>query len=331
MWLLGVLFLNSILACLCSDDFIHRWNSFKTLHNKTYSNPEENSRRMEIFRRNVDMVAEHNARYARGETLSYLGINRFSDMEGHELNGNNLDIADLPLTNRWAPRRRLRRQVDTGIQNIISIDWRQKGVVTSVKNEESCGSSWAFSVVGCVESRQALANGQSPNDLSPQQLVDCDDNDSGCNGGNPYNAMLYMQNSGVEGWSSYPYAGMVQSCRYVASKVVAKVSNVDFIQGDEGEERMRQEVQNNGPIAATVNAASAAFTHYAGGIIADASCPTTINHGVVIVGYGLEGPIPYWIVKNSWGSSWGEQGYFRILRGRNICGINTLSVFADAQ
>jgi len=202
-----------------------------------------------------------------------------------------------------------------------SIDWRTLGAVGPVKNQGACGSCWSFSTTGDVEGSHFLKTGKFVS-LSEQDLVDCDHNgDQGCNGGLPTNAFeSIIQAGGIESESDYPYKGIDGQCQFQKSKVAVTISNYTCVAPDE--EQIAAYLATNGPLSIGINANTLQF--YFGGIVNpwDILCsPKHLDHGVLMVGYGVEGNTPYWIVKNSWGEGWGEKGYFRIIRNKNKCGL----------
>jgi len=205
-------------------------------------------------------------------------------------------------------------------------DWRSLNAVTPVKNQGACGSCWAFSVTGNVEGQQAIKNGELLS-LSEQELVDCDKRDNGCNGGLPENAYkTLMELGGLELESEYGYDGKDEACQYNRSKVAARVTG--GVEISQNETQMAQ----NGPISVGLNANAMQF--YKGGVSHPWKflCSSDgIDHGVLIVGFGeheyplFHKKMPYWIIKNSWGTGWGEQGYYRLFRGDGTCGINLMT------
>jgi cathepsin F len=213
-----------------------------------------------------------------------------------------------------------------------SHDWRQKGVVSKVKDQGMCGSCWAFSAIGNIESRYAIGK-NTLMEFSEQQLVDCDigGEDQGCNGGLMDQAFNYLQKVGVMGEDDYSYKGSDGKCQYDATKVRAKVTGQSAAPTDEAQ--IKQLLFENGPYAIAINATPLQF--YFWGIFDpyfDFICnPQELNHGVLLVGYGVDRGYPYWIVKNSWGTSWGESGYFRIIANKGACGMNTYVVTANVE
>lgn len=213
------------------------------------------------------------------------------------------------------------------------LDWRQFGVVTPVKNQGKCGSCWTFSTTGALESHYALRHGFTPL-LSEQQLVDCagDFNNFGCNGGLPSQAFEYIKHvRGLETETDYPYTAVAGKCAFDATKLAVDVpyGSVNITQGDE--QALYEAVTKKGPVSIAFQVI-AGFKDYAGGVYTTDSCkqdPQSVNHAVLAVGYGYDAKtkLNYWIVKNSWGYGWGEEGYFRIKRGANLCGVATCASY----
>ena len=211
-----------------------------------------------------------------------------------------------------------------------AFDWRDKGAVSDVKNQGSCGACWAFATVANLEGLYAIKKG-AVKTFSEQYLVDCDTDDAGCNGGLMEFAFMWLaiNDGGVMTDSDYPYTGQKSTCaqdssKFVDMKVTGYIKLGDgsqqFQPTDEG--YIKQFLFETGPLAITINADPLQF--YEGGIAdygRDECSPDGINHGVTLVGYGSESQ-DYWIVKNSWGKDWGESGYFRMARGKETCGIN---------
>jgi len=197
-----------------------------------------------------------------------------------------------------------------------SFDSRSKGWIPSIRSQGGCGSCWAFSTAATVSGSYAKKKGVKPPVLSEQQLVDCDSSCNGCHGGLASKGLTYAK-KGLMLNSDYKYTGSEGSCKYVASKVKAKVSTVYNV--GTSVSAMKTAVQSAGIISVRINAVK--LHGYGGGLISAANCPATPNHAVNVVGWGKSGSSEYWIVRNSWGTSWGESGYFRIIAGKNACGI----------
>ena len=203
------------------------------------------------------------------------------------------------------------------------IDWRTKGAVTPVKNQASCGSCWAFSAVGALESGNFVANGKLVS-LSEQQLVDCDTKSHGCGGGLMTNAFEYVMEKGICSEEEYPYHAKEEDCK--DSKCTAVVQNKGYENLAPMIGKALRLGLNKAPVSVAVEADSAVFQMYKSGVLDDSACGESVNHGVLAVGYTEH----YFIIKNSWGDDWGDNGYIKIANdeyGPGICGINLMNSY----
>jgi len=207
-----------------------------------------------------------------------------------------------------------------------SIDWRERNKVSSVKNQGDCGSCWSFSAVGAIESLWAIHKNQLYN-LSEQELIDCSGRygNKGCQGGSMDGAFQYVIDNGLCSNISYPYLGEQSLCDKDNCETLVKISNYsDIIQNNE---KILEKVLHQQPISVAIQANKRSFQFYKSGIYSDPDCGEQLDHGVLLVGYGYDKKydMKYWIVKNSWSSSWGENGYIRIQKDiqdpRGLCGI----------
>lgn len=203
-----------------------------------------------------------------------------------------------------------------------AVDWRTAGYVNPVKDQGSCGSCWAFSTIAALEGAHFRATGELVS-FSEQQLVSCDKSvNNGCSGGMPGEAMDYVAHNGIALESAYPYTAKDGSCQYQGGG--AKFTGFRYIDNgnNQGEQKLLFAVQTEGPVSIVINANNA-WQSYHGGILGSSSCPYTggINHAVVAVGFGEENGSKYWLVRNSWGASWGESGYIRMAYGERACSL----------
>lgn len=294
------------------------WEQFKVDFGKSYDSYQESEEpRFQIFRANVDKIREHNAK-----NLSYwLGVTQFADLTEEEFAAKHLGgyRPELHQEND-VPRTPFPRVVGEVLED--SVDWVAKGGVTPVKDQKQCGSCWAFSTTGAVEGAYFVANGQLVS-LSEEDLVQCDHSgDSGCQGGLMDNAFGWVKENGLCSEDDYPYTsggGVRGKCRLPKCTPTVKVSGLTDVPAND-EEALKSAVAKQ-PVSVAIEADKTAFQLYKGGVLDSKKCGMQLDHGVLAVGYGTEDGKDYWKVKNSWGASWGEAGYIKLVRGKNMCGI----------
>lgn len=284
------------------------FKDFVAKYNKVYS-VAETFERFAIFKKNVEMIAAHDA-----ETEGYtMAVNEFADLTWEEFSKQYKGYK--PRAASYA-RKQNAHVVDPNVELADSVDWRTKGAVTPVKDQAQCGSCWAFSTTGGMEGAVAISTGKLLS-LSEQQLVDCagSSGNQGCNGGLMDDAFEWIiQNGGLGSEDSYPYTARDGSCKKVAS--VAQISGYTDVTG----EKDLMSASNVAPVSIAIEADQSGFQFYSGGVL-KANCGKNLDHGVLLVGYGTAGSDDYWLVKNSWGASWGEDGYIRLVRGKDECGL----------
>ncbi|KAM7084718.1 cathepsin F [Molossus nigricans] len=292
------------------------FKQFVTTYNRTYESEEEAQWRMSIFINNM-VRAEKIQALDRG-TAQY-GVTKFSDLTEEEFHAIYLNSL-------------LKEEVGKKMYPVKSIgddappewDWRKKGAVTKVKNQGMCGSCWAFSVTGNVEGQWFLKQGDLLS-LSEQELVDCDKVDKACMGGLPSNAYSAIKTlGGLETEDDYSYSGHLQTCSFSEKKV--KVYINDSVELSQNEQELAAWLAKNGPISVAINAFGMQF--YRHGIsrpLRPLCSPWLIDHAVLLVGYGNRSDVPFWAIKNSWGTDWGEEGYYYLHRGSGACGVNIMA------
>jgi len=298
-----------------------QWNDFKAKFGKTYATQQEESARFGIFVQNLGIIEQHNEDFKAGKHTFELGVNKFADMTAQEFGAIVNGFKGQKAKNPSVP-------IYQAVGDIpASVDWRTQGYVTEVKDQGQCGSCWSFSATGSLEGQHFKSKGQLIS-LSEQNLVDCSwkQGNEGCNGGWMDQAFTYIQsNNGVDTEQSYPYQAKNGKCRFNATNIGATdVGFTDIKTGDESD--LTNAIANVGPISVAIDASHPSFQLYKQGVYYEPKCSTTqLDHGVLAVGYGAESDgTQYYIVKNSWGASWGDQGYLLMSRNKNNnCGIAT--------
>ena len=299
-------------------------------YTKKYESKVEFLRRLEVYVENMKKINEHNAK---NEGAAYrLGANRFTDMTFEEYR--------VLLGLKEGGRRR----IDVSGENSFivfnttdmpkSVDWRSTGAVTKIKDQGTCGSCYAFSAVSSIEGAYFRATNKSL-ELSVEQVVDCSDsyNNQGCGGGLPDWVFEYVWDNGLMTEADFPYQNGKGFCDEDSKKYVVKLTHyydVTHLNPDQ----LKAAVGQVGPISIGVGAGNDAWWHYAGGIIDSIDvCKPNLDHAVLLVGYGVDAGREYWIVKNTWGTDWGENGYVRILitPGFGVCGVNMTPLFPEIK
>nr|XP_033810622.1 cathepsin W-like isoform X2 [Geotrypetes seraphini] len=297
------------------------FKDFMVKFNKSYQDKEELAWRFQIFTDNMEEARRLQAHEL--GTAKY-GVTKFSDLTDKEFSKFHLNpgpIQALPSTRKanwdhWASLH----------QHQAFCDWRKRGVVSQVKNQGQCGSCWAFAAAANIESLWGIIG--HPKNVSVQELIDCS-KCADCSGGYTWDAFLTVLNrSGLMSEKDYPYVAKKKKCRKQKKPSEAWIH--DFAMLLKNETYMANWVASSGPITVTINMPT--LKHYNGGVARprNGDCDPNTAHVVLIVGFGGK-RIPYWILKNSWGRHWGEQGYLRLHRGSNACNINKYPVTAIVE
>lgn len=273
-----------------------------------------------MFKENLRLIRSSN----RNGMPYTLALNDFADMSWEEFQKHNLGAAQ----NCSATLKGNHKMTDATLPDVK--DWREVGIVTPVKNQGHCGSCWTFSTTGALEAAYSQAFGKSVS-LSEQQLVDCAGafNNFGCSGGLPSQAFEYVKyNGGLDTEEAYPYAGTDGECKFSSENVgVRVVESVNITLGAEDE--LKHAVAFVRPVSVAFQVVNG-FRFYKDGVYTSDSCgstPMDVNHAVLAVGYGVENGVPYWLIKNSWGGDWGDNGYFKMELGKNMCGVATCASY----
>ncbi|XP_044175712.1 procathepsin L-like isoform X2 [Acropora millepora] len=318
----------ALLCCLAAtsgfvlreDDYDTQWKAWRAFYKKSYATETEENARRGIWRDNLKKIAKHNS-----EGHSHvLAMNQFGDLTETEYR-----FLYLGMRSHFSTESKRNGSTYLPPSHVTlpaEVDWRQEGYVTPVKNQGQCGSCWAFSTTGSLEGQHFKKTGKLVS-LSEQNLVDCSSSygNHGCQGGLMDNAFRYIKaNDGIDTEASYPYVGYNERCRFRAVDVGATDSGyVDISSGDEN--ALESATATVGPISVAIDASHMSFQFYHSGVYNNPSCSSTqLDHGVLVVGYGTYEGNDYWLVKNSWGTSWGMEGYIMMSRNRNNqCGIAT--------
>ncbi|XP_014264961.2 cathepsin S isoform X2 [Maylandia zebra] len=295
------------------------WELWKKTHGKSYKKDVEDAHRRKLWENNLKMITVHNLEASMGLHTYELGMNHMGDLTEEEILQSFATLK--PPTGIQRAPSPFAGASGSGIPD--TVDWREKGYVTSVKMQGACGACWAFSVAGALEGQLAKTTGKLV-DLSPQNLVDCSGKygNEGCNGGYIDRAFQYViDNHGIDSDASYPYTGHDDQCHYNPATRAANCSSYQCLpEGDEN--ALKQGLATIGPISVGIDARRPTFILYRSGVYNDPSCTQNVNHAVLAVGYGTLNGQDYWLIKNSWGTSFGDQGYIRMARNQNDqCGI----------
>jgi len=322
--LILVLCVFGALANYTEQEYKAAYSNWMQIHGKAYTSEVFQIRYM-IFKSNMDFVDSWNADPTHTHTVE---LNQFADISNAEFQsiylGTRLSFPELVVNTTTAP-----------LPTNDNINWAAKGAVTPIKNQGQCGSCWSFSTTGSVEGLNQIYTGRLIS-LSEQNLMDCSPGNDGCNGGSMDLAFQYIQNNGgIDTEASYPYRAAKGSCAYNPQNSGASIGGyTDIGSGDEGGLTNAINVR---PVSIAIDASQQSFQLYQKGVYYEPACSTTrLDHGVLAIGYGTDTEFgsgaEYYIVKNSWGTGWGMQGYIWMSRNRgNNCGIATAASYPNPR
>lgn len=320
---------GSVMSRVLSEN--EEWQQFTTFQerfSKKYETLVETEHRFKVFVDNLRKIIRHNLDVNQNFTM---GVNHFSDLTPEEFK------ATYANGRQAQPLGSFGCKSFSGSVNGLpsSVDWRTKGVVNSVRDQGQCGSCWAFATTANAESIWAISSGKLL-DLSEEFLVDCATGlgyfNMGCDGGQPDSAFKYMINNGQCSESSYPYkAGTTKTAGACQKCTAAPVSFSSCFDISPNNQVSLAAAVAKQPVVVAIEADTRYFQSYSGGILDSTACNTNLDHAVEIVGYGTENGMDYWIVRNSWSSSWGEQGYVRIKKTSSTNDIGICGIAASAS
>jgi C1A family cysteine protease len=309
---LCVLLLIAVASCASTTQQFIEWQH---QHGKLYATAEEFQYRLSVFQDNLLKVQDKNAK-AKNPVF---GVTKFMDMTTEEFRTTVL-LSKMPP--KQDPTKGPYHFENFTSPAPTSFTWWGKGVTTPIYNQGQCGSCWAFSATEDIESQWAIA-GKGLVSLSMQQIVSCDTTCYGCGGGWPYLAYAYVAEAGgIDTYASYPYTAETGTCSFNQATIAAKLNPSNswtYVTQNENEGEMVNYLVAHGPLSICVDASSWQF--YTSGVLLASDCTTSIDHCVDAVGYNLGANPSYWIVRNSWGTDWGLNGFIWLQYGQDTCAM----------
>jgi C1A family cysteine protease len=303
-----------LFSLVFGSDIETEFSKWVSNNDKVYNNDQEYQYRLSVFASNLDLIQQLNE-----EGGANFGLNRFADLTPSEFKS--FYLGSIPVPD---PEEKVKLDLPN-VEAPDTFSWIPLGKLTPVKNQEQCGSCWAFSATENIESVWMIAKNMTSDDfkpLAPQQIVDCDKVDFGCNGGWPRQAFQYIITAGGQDTeASYPYKAVNQACHFIAADVESKIASWKYATTTKNEDEMKTAVATVSPLSICLDAENWQF--YTSGIMTAAQCGgVVLDHCVQIAGYDTTNAASsYWNVRNSWGTDWGEKGFIRLEYGHNTCGL----------
>jgi len=300
------------------QELLNLWDSWKGEHGVSFEDHGEEAYRFSVFYSNYIAIHEHMEK----DPNVILGLNKFATLTSEEF-GALIKGTEPSDMKKCSGESSSCPKYSNDVPN--SFDWRPKGAFTPVKNQGQCGSCWTFSTTGALEGLYFLNNSKLVS-FAEQQIVDCDTDDYGCNGGLMDDAMQYVAEFGIETEDQYPYRAADGDCKYDSSKAMKVNTGCNCVEPKSITQL--QAAVSGQPVSIAVQANQLSWQFYKGGVITD-FCGAQLDHGVLVVGYAEEKGKDAWIVKNSWGSDWGVGGYLYIERNNKNGGAGSCGVLAQ--
>jgi C1A family cysteine protease len=310
----------ALASAFSEREYQKAFSNYMAEHTKQYDHADFYNR-YQVFKSNLDMINAHNAE---GHSWS-MALNAFADQTHEEF-----VAAHTGLLKQKNPYLRELNTVQLkAVQpNADGFDWRDQGKVAPVKDQGQCGSCYAFSAIGAMETAYAIKSG-SVSQMAEQEIVDCSQSfgNQGCNGGLMDYCFEYAISVGsLCAETAYPYTAKLGKCASstCTKKITKPISH--YYDLPSGKEDQLVSGLTIGTVSVAIEADQSGFQFYSKGIFSG-TCGTSLDHGVLLTGYGVENGVQYWSVKNSWGTSWGESGFIRMIRGKNQCGISLMASY----
>ncbi|CAF3017585.1 unnamed protein product [Rotaria sp. Silwood2] len=325
------LFIGAYCAPMFDEQLNNQWSLFKRVHKKQYASIDEEMTRRNIWEDNLARIHQHNLEADLGVYSYTLGMNQFGDMTHEEFKK---QLNEFKISANME-KHKFDHDTFFALSHVTvprAVDWRTDGFVTSVKDQGACGSSWAFAATGALEGQHKHQTRRLVS-LSVQNLIDCstDFGNAGCNGGVIDSAFQYIkENGGIDTEESYPYEARNGKCRFNSTNIGANSTGFRDIKTMD-EAALTYAIAIRGPIAVFIDASHSSFQFYQSGVYDEPNCSsTTLDHCGLVVGFNATDSQLYYIVKNSWGTTWGIDGYIWMSRNKNNqCGIATMASYPN--